>query len=339
MQWRRHGGLLSCAVMSTPAYLDTARDFYRDAAVTPNPGLCCTTNPVWALPELVVPPRMVEMNYGCGATVHPRDLVDQPTVIYVGVGGGLELLQFAYFCRRPGAVIGIEPVAEMRGAARANLAAAARSNAWFREEFVEIREGDALALPVDDASVGVAAQNCLFNVFQDAELRRALAEVHRVLRPHGRFVLSDPVTPAPLPQAIAADDRLRAMCLSGAITYDDYIRRLVETGFGTIEVRARRPYRVLDPGRFAVSAPVLLESIDVAAIKDPIPADGPCVFTGRTAIFFGDGDDFDDRAGHVMVRDQPFAVCDKTAAALTALGRADLLVTAPTWFYDGGGCC
>jgi SAM-dependent methyltransferase len=325
--------------MSAPTYLDTAHDFYREAALTPDPGLCCTTNPVWALPELVVPRRMLEMNYGCGTTVHPRDLVDQPTILYVGIGGGLELLQFAYFCRRPAAVMGIEPVAEMRAAARTNLAAAARVNGWFREEFVDIRDGDALALPVDDASIGVAAQNCLFNVFRDAELRRALAEVHRVLRPHGRFVLSDPVTPVPLPPALAADDRLRAMCLSGAITYDDYIGRLVETGFGTIEVRARRPYRVLDPVRFPVPAPVVLESIDVAAVKDPVPADGPCVFTGRTAIFFGEADRFDDRAGHVMVRDQPLAVCDKTAAKLAGLERSDLLVTAPTWFYDGGGCC
>jgi SAM-dependent methyltransferase len=325
--------------MSAPTYLDTTHDFYRQAALTPEPGLCCTTNPVSALPELVVPPRMLEMNYGCGTTVHPRDLVEQPTVLYVGVGGGLELLQFAYFCRRPGAVVGIEPVAEMRAAARTNLAAAARVNRWFREEFVDVREGDALVLPVDDETVGVAAQNCLFNVFRDAELRRALAEVHRVLRSHGRFVLSDPVTPVPLPAALAADDRLRAMCLSGAITYDDYVARLVETGFGTIEVRARRPYRVLDPIRFPVPAPIVLESIDVAALKDAIPADGPCVFTGRTAIFFGQADRFDDRAGHVMVRDQPFAICDKTAAKLAALGRPDLLVTAPTWFYDGGGCC
>jgi SAM-dependent methyltransferase len=325
--------------MSARTYLDTTRDFYRDAAVTPDPGLCCTTNPVWALPELVVPPRMLEMNYGCGTTVHPRDLVDQPTILYVGVGGGLELLQFAYFCRRPGAVIGIDPVGEMRAAARANLAVAARANAWFREEFVDIRDGDALALPTDDASVGVAAQNCLFNVFRDADLRRALAEVHRVLRPHGRFALSDPVTPVALPPGLAADDRLRAMCLSGAITYDEYIRRLVETGFGTIEVRARRPYRVLDSTRFAVPSPIVLESIDVAAIKDPIPADGPCVFTGRTAIFFGGAERFDDGAGHLMVRDQPFAICDKTARTLAALARPDLLVTPPTWFYDGGGCC
>ena len=91
--------------------------------------------------------------------------------------------------------------------------------------------------------------------------------------------------------------------------------------------------------RFAVPAPVVIESVDVAAIKDPIPGDGPCVFTGRTAIFFGVEPSFDDGAGHVMTRDQPVAICDKTATRLTAFGRPDLLVTPPTWFYDGGGCC
>jgi SAM-dependent methyltransferase len=321
------------------SYLETTRDFYRQAALTPDQGLCCTTSPVWALPELSVPGRMLEMNYGCGTTVHPRDLADQPGVLYIGVGGGLELLQFAYFCRRPGAVVGIEPVAEMRAAARRNLQQAALQNPWFREEFVEIREGDALSLPVADGEIGVAAQNCLFNIFDADDLDRALAETYRVLRAHGRLVLSDPVAPRPLPDHLTRDERLRAMCLSGAITYDRYVERLVGAGFGTLEVRARRPYRVLDPRRYGVDSPVVLESVEVAAIKDPIPTDGACVFTGRAAIFVGEDAAFDDGAGHVLTRDQPLAVCDKTARRLEGLGHPDIFVTASTWFYDGGGCC
>ena len=57
--------------------------------MSPQIGLCCTTTPVWQLPELSVPKIMLEMNYGCGSTVHPRDLVNSPTVLYVGVGGGM----------------------------------------------------------------------------------------------------------------------------------------------------------------------------------------------------------------------------------------------------------
>jgi hypothetical protein len=70
-----------------------------------------------------------------------------------------------------------------------------------------------------------------------------------------------------------------------------------------------------------------------------MPADGPCVFTGRTAIYFGSEPFFDDRKGHVLAQNQPAAVCDKTAAALIALGRDDLDISESTWFYDGGGCC
>ncbi|MFQ5671232.1 MAG: arsenosugar biosynthesis arsenite methyltransferase ArsM [Acidobacteriota bacterium] len=320
-------------------YLKTARDFYRQAAEVPDAGLCCTTNPTWSLPDLEIPETMLEMNYGCGTTVHPRDLANAPQVLYVGVGGGMELLQFAYFSRREHAILGIEPVAEMRQAAVRNLQEAARRNAWFEESFVSLRAGDALDLPVEAGTVDVVAQNCLFNIFKEADLRRALAETFRVLGPHGRFVTSDPIAPRSLPEHLKQDERLRAMCLSGAITYQRYMDLLVEAGFGTIEVRARRPYRVLDPAHFEVDHPILLESIEVAAIKDPIPEDGPCVFTGRTAIYFGDDEVFDDDHGHLLRRNMPAAVCDKTAGQLESLERPDILVTSPTWHYDGGGCC
>ena len=110
------------------------------------------------------------MNYGCGSTVNPRDLAGSPTILYVGVGGGMEVLQFAYFSRRAGAVIGLDVVDEMLAACRDNLVAAEVTNAWFRREFVDLRKGDALNLPMDDASIDIAAQNCLFNIFHDDEL-------------------------------------------------------------------------------------------------------------------------------------------------------------------------
>ncbi len=321
------------------SYLKTTEDVYRKAALEPEAGLCCTTTPVWQLPGLDIPPRMLEMNYGCGSTIHPRDLVNEPTVLYVGVGGGMELLQFAYFSRRPGAIIGVDVVDEMLDACRANFAEAEKRNPWFRSEFVDLRKGDALHLPVADASVDVAAQNCLFNIFKEQELRRALEEMYRVLKPHGRLVMSDPICEQPMPDHIRADERLRALCLSGALPLRDYLALITDVGFGTVEVRARRPYRVLSPNRYDVDELIYIESVEVAAIKDPMPEDGPCIFTGRTAIYFGDEPFFDDGKGHVLVPDQPLAVCDKTAAALEALGRDDILVTPSTWFYDGGGCC
>lgn len=320
-------------------YLKTTHDFYKDAALAPDRGLCCTTSPVWKFPGLTIPEKMLEMNYGCGATVHHRDLTDNPTVMYVGVGGGMELLQFAYFSRKPGGVIGIDCVPEMLEAARENLAEAEKVNDWFSQDFVRLKLGDALKLPLADESVDVAAQNCLFNIFKTDDLNTALAEMYRILKPHGRLVMSDPVSPFELPQSLKDDETLRAMCLSGVQTYDNYLSALTAAGFGTVELRARRPYRLLDTERYDLEKSALLESIEVAAIKDPIPADGPCIFTGRAAIYFGSDDSFNDGAGHILMRDWPLAVCDKTAKALEALGRDDIRLTPSTYFYDGGGCC
>ena len=215
------------------------------------------------------------MNYGCGSTVHPRDLAGSPSILYVGVGGGMEVLQFAYFSRRPGAVIGLDAVDEMLAACGENLVAAEKANAWFRRDFVDLRRGDALDLPVADGSVDVAAQNCLFNIFHDDELERALAEMYRVLKPHGKLLLSDPVCDAPIPATLRNDERLRAMCLTGALPLADYIRRLTDTGFGTIEVRARRPYRVLSPRHYDTDRLIAVESVEICAIKDPVPNEAP----------------------------------------------------------------
>jgi SAM-dependent methyltransferase len=320
-------------------YLATARDVYREAALTPQAGLCCTTAPAWRLPDLEIPAAMLAMNYGCGSTVHTRDLVGSPAVLYVGVGGGMELLQFAYFSRRSGAVIGLDAVPEMLASCRRNLALAETCNPWFRADFVDLRRGDALDLPIDDGSIDVAAQNCLFNIFRDAELRRALGQMYRVLKPGGRLVLSDPVCAAPMPAALRDDARLRALCLSGAIPLADYVQRLTDIGFGTIEVRAKRPYRVLAAPEYPTDYVLHVDSVEICAIKHPMPADGPCVFTGRTAIYFGTEPSFDDGKGHVLAQNQPLAVCDKTAAALTRLGREDLYLSESTYLYDGGGCC
>ena len=321
------------------SYLSTTRDVYKDAALNPQQGLCCTTTPVWQLPGLAVPKPMLAMNYGCGSTVNPRDLVNNPAILYVGVGGGMEVLQFAYFSRRTGGVIGLDVVDEMLAACRENLQEAELQNPWFKSTFVDLRKGDALNLPIADASVDVAAQNCLFNIFHDRDLERALSEMYRVLKPHGRLILSDPVCEMPMPEALKNDARLRALCLTGALPLSSYIKRLTDVGFGTIEVRARRPYRVLSPRHYPTDKLIIIESVEICAIKDPMPADGPCVFTGKAAIYFGDDDYFDDNNGHFLTRNQPLAVCDKTAAALATLGRNDIYVSASTWFYDGGGCC
>ena len=321
------------------SYLEATNDLYKKAALEPDVGLCCTTNPIWTLPGLDIPLIMQEMNYGCGSTVNPSDLVNEPKILYVGVGGGMELLQFAYFNRNNGGVVGVDVLDEMLEASRKNFKVAEELNPWFKSEFVELKRGDALDLPVEDESIDVAAQNCVFNIFKADDLKKALEEVYRVLKPGGRLVMSDPVCEQEMSKELREDDKLRAACLSGAIPLREYIKAITDVGFGTIEVRAKRAYRVLSPEHYNTDELIYIESVEVCAIKDPMPEDGPCVFTGKTAIYYGKELQFDDNAGHILPQNQPLAICDKTAQNLIDLKREDIYVSESTYYYDGGGCC
>ena len=93
------------------------------------------------------------------------------------------------------------------------------------------------------------------------------------------------------------------------------------------------------PGKYATDEVLYIERLEVCAIKDPMPADGPCVFTGKTAIYFGESEMFNDGNGHILLPNQPLPVCDKTAGDLAFLGKKDIFLSESTFFYDGGGCC
>ena len=84
---------------------------------------------------------------------------------------------------------------------------------------------------------------------------------------------------------------------------------------------------------------ILLESIELVAYKHPVPRDGACVFVGETAIYFGREEILDDGKGHLLQRDVPLPICQKTAAWFRSLNREDIFVTGPTYHYAGGGCC
>lgn len=311
------------------------RSVYASAALSPDPALCCASASTFDLPDLVVPPRCLEMNYGCGSTVSPADLQGKDPILYVGVGGGLEALQFAYFRRRPGGVVAVDPVEEMREAARINLEEAARLNPWFDPSFVSIVPGDALHLPVADGSIGVIAQNCLFNVFLDDSFEQALRESFRVLAVGGTFTSSDPIAEQPIPEALRRDTRLRARCISGCRTYEQYIAAVLAAGFGTVEVRARRPYRLLLPHEFPeLLNPILLESIDLVARRTN-GRPPRWVFSGRCAIYLGNSTI--SLGGMSFAPGLPVIVSDGFANHLA--DRADFRVTPPTWSVSRAGCC
>jgi hypothetical protein len=119
---------------------------------------------------------------------------------------------------------------------------------------------------------------------------------------------------------------------------ENYLRAITRAGFGRLEIRARSPYRYLHPREFAeLTKPVMLESIEAAAFKVPEGPDGPAIFSGRTATYIGPESCFRDDSGHTLSRGAPTPVSD--AAAIRLAGRADIVLTGPTWHIRGGGCC
>ena len=126
--------------------------------------------------------------------------------------------------------------------------------------------------------------------------------------------------------------------MAGCQTFDDYVASLVAAGFGRVEVRARIPYRYVTPAEYpSLSAPVLLESVEVVAYKVPDRFDGPAIFTGRMAIYAGPKDAFTDDSGAVLPRGIPVAVSDAAARRLER--KANIVVTEATYHARGGGCC
>lgn len=321
-------------------YLETAHELYKEASQTVQENLCCAARPAQLLPGLTIPQEMSDMDYGCGTTVHLGELSSNETILYVGIGGGMEALQFAYFTRRPGGVIAVDRVTEMREKAKANFKIAEQMNPWFKSEYVKIISGDALDLPLPAECVDIAAQNCLFNIFKAADLLMALKEIQRVLKPGGKLYISDPITTQPIPEFLRNDERLRAMCLSGALSFEEYVQKIIEAGFGEVQIRARRPYRLLDKETYGVDD-ILLETVELVAVKQPCN-EAAEVFVGETAIYKGQELSYAENAGQVYKRGIPVAVSQRTAKRLRQ--RDDFMVTAPTYQYIGhrpakSNCC
>ena len=122
-------------------YLETTIEIYRKAAESPDIGLCCTTTPVMALPELNIPKKMQDMNYGCGTTVNPGDLINNPKILYVGVGGGMELLQFSYFNRTNDGVIGVDTVDKMLEVCKKKYVAGRRTKFLVQKRIYKFQKG------------------------------------------------------------------------------------------------------------------------------------------------------------------------------------------------------
>ena len=200
-----------------------------------------------------VPEGAVLASLGCGNPTALAELQPGEVVLDLGSGGGIDVLLAARKVGPAGKAYGIDLTDEMLELARENQRRAGLDN-------VEFLRGEIENIPLPDASVDVIISNCVINL--SADKRRVLSEAYRVLKPGGRFAVSDVVVRGPVPAEVRESMELWIGCIAGALEVDDFRSFLESTGFEDVEIEATRIYRVEDARAFLEGAGL---DVDVVA--------------------------------------------------------------------------
>jgi SAM-dependent methyltransferase len=175
-----------------------------------------------------VPDSALAASLGCGVPTAVADLLPGETVLDLGSGAGADVLISARRVGPTGRAIGIDMTDEMLGLARANAAQAGVENVEFIKGYLE-------ELPLPDASVDVVISNCVINLAADKAI--VIREAARVLRPGGRFAVSDVIADPELEQAARDDMAAWTGCIAGALTESQFREALLAAGFDNVDVR------------------------------------------------------------------------------------------------------
>jgi arsenite methyltransferase len=240
----------------------TVREKYGDAArrvlqAAPATGCgsesgCCGSAPATgrdpitadlydALQTADLPDAAVLASLGCGNPTALAELHPGEVVLDLGSGGGIDVLLSARRVGPSGKAYGLDMTEEMLALARANAAAAGTAN-------VEFLHGDIEHIPLPDASVDVVISNCVINL--SADKRQVLRETYRVLKPGGRFAVSDVVVRGTVPAAVRRSMELWVGCVAGALEEDEFRALLIEVGFERPEIEPTRIYQFDDARQF-----------------------------------------------------------------------------------------
>jgi SAM-dependent methyltransferase len=213
------------------------RQHYAEIAVANRSGCCDPQESSESLIEYgqigIGLPEGANLGLGCGlptmhAAIQPGDIV-----LDLGSGAGVDVFLAAQAVGVDGHVIGVDMTPEMISRARENAARGGYTN-------VEFRLGEIERLPVEDSSVDIILSNCVINLSPDK--RQVFAEMHRVLKPGGRFSIADIVTTGVVPASLRDDLEAWSCCLGGAEDLEVYLDLLRAAGFVEVQVKDRRSY-------------------------------------------------------------------------------------------------
>jgi SAM-dependent methyltransferase len=256
--------------MSDQAIRDTVKEKYGEAAQRVLDGKeagCCSSgccggsgdpissNLYSSTETAVVPPEAVLASLGCGNPTALAELREGETVLDLGSGGGIDVLLSARRVGPSGKAYGLDMTDEMLALARENQRKAGVTN-------VEFLKGEIEHIPLPDASVDVIISNCVINL--SADKRQVLAEAFRVLKPGGRFAVSDVVVRGSVPDEIRRNMELWIGCVAGALEEQEFRALLIASGFVDVEIEPTRIYRVDDARAFLEGAGLDIEAVATA---------------------------------------------------------------------------
>ncbi len=199
-----------------------------------------------------LPESAVLASLGCGNPTALAELKEGETVLDLGSGGGIDVLLSARRVGPKGKAYGLDMTDDMLTLARENQRKAGAQN-------VEFLKGEIERVPLPDNSVDVIISNCVINLSADKD--KVLREAFRVLKPGGRFAVSDVVTRGAIPEQVRSDVLLWAGCIAGALDERDYRAKLAAAGFEAIGIEPTRVYQVEDAREFLTGKGVEVDAI------------------------------------------------------------------------------
>jgi SAM-dependent methyltransferase len=203
-----------------------------------------------------LPEEAVSASLGCGNPTALVQLNPGETVLDLGSGGGIDVLLSARRVGPSGKAYGLDMTDEMLALARENQRKAGIQN-------VEFLKGEIEDIPLPDNSVDVIISNCVINLSGDKD--RVFSEAYRVLKPGGRFAVSDVVVRGDISSEIRENVLLWVGCIAGALGDDEYVSKLAKAGFNKIEIEPTRVYRIDDARSFLSE-----KGVDVDAIASQV---------------------------------------------------------------------
>jgi SAM-dependent methyltransferase len=251
--------------MPTDEITEIVREKY--AAAAQRAGSCCGSSALDNVSPITsqlydaeqagaLPDTALAASLGCGNPTALAKLNPGDTVLDLGSGGGIDVLLSARRVGPTGKAYGLDMTDEMLALARDNQRKAGADN-------VEFLKGQIEAVPLPDNSVDVIISNCVINLSADKD--KTLREAFRVLKPGGRFAVSDVVTRGEIPPDIRHNALLWIGCIAGALDEDDYRGKLAAAGFVDIEIVPTRIYKAEDAREFLTA-----KGIDVDAMAPQI---------------------------------------------------------------------